>query len=200
MIFEVTPEQIELLSDADLRTLVGYLAEQEVMRASYSGACVTYGGHQNAKDGGIDVRVDTSSRPVTGYIPRPLTGFQVKAEDMPKGDILKEMRPKGVLRPAINAIGEAGGAYIIVSSKGSTSDTALSARKNGMAEAMADAPNAAGIHLDFYDRRRTASWVNQHPGLIPWVRSRVGQALSGWRPFEDWSSSPGATDEPYRTG
>jgi hypothetical protein len=197
LIFEVTPEQIELLSDADLRTLVGYLAEQEAIRATYSAACVTYGGHQNAKDGGIDVRIETGGNPITGYIPRPLTAFQVKAENMPKSEILKEMRPKGVLRPAIKSIGEAGGAYIIASSKGSVSDTALSARKNAMAEAMADAPNAAGIHLDFYDRRRMASWVNQHPGLIPWVRSHVGQALSGWRPFEDWSSSPGAADEPY---
>lgn len=197
MIFEVTPDQIELLSDADLRTLVGYLAEQEAIRAGYSPVCVTYGGHQNAKDGGIDVRVDTGGKPITGYIPRPLTGFQAKAEDMPKSEVLKEMRPKGILRPAIKAIGEAGGAYVIVNSKGSTSDTALSARKNGMAEAMADAPDAAGIDLDFYDRQRMASWVNQHPGLIPWVRSRVGQALSGWRPFEDWSSSPGAADEPY---
>src|SRR5437773_9669123 len=58
MIFEVTPEHIEALSDSDLRTLVGYLAEQETVRAGHSPSSVTYGGHQNVKDGGVDVRVD----------------------------------------------------------------------------------------------------------------------------------------------
>ena len=56
MLFEVTPEQIATLSDTDLRTLVGHLAEQEARRAGLSASGVTYGGHQNAKDGGIDVR------------------------------------------------------------------------------------------------------------------------------------------------
>jgi len=43
LIFEVTPEQIERLSEEDLRTLVGYLAEQEAVRAGHSASCVTYG-------------------------------------------------------------------------------------------------------------------------------------------------------------
>ncbi len=199
MIFEVTPAHIEALSDADLRTLIGYLAEQEITRAGYSASCVTYGGHQNAADGGIDVRSNVGGGNIAGYIPRPQTGFQVKAEDMAAADIGREMCPGGALRASITALREAGGAYIIVSSTGSVSDTALSKRRNAMARAVADTPAAAGLHLDFYDRRRVASWVNQHPGLIPWVRSRVGLPLSGWRPFEDWSSSPGAADEAYLT-
>jgi hypothetical protein len=99
MIFEVTPEHIEGLSDTELRTLIGYLAEQEAVRAGHSASSVTYGGHQNAKDGGIDVRVDLGALAIKGYIPRGQTGFQVKAEDMPNGDIISEMRPKGKLRP-----------------------------------------------------------------------------------------------------
>jgi hypothetical protein len=197
MIFEVTPEHIEALSDSDLRTLVGYLAEQEAVQAGQSAAGVTYGGHQNAKDGGIDVRVDLGKTAIKGYIPRAQTGFQVKAEDMPEGKIKDEMCPDNKLRPSIVELGEAGGAYIIVSSKGTVSDTFLSKRRNAMAKAIADAPTASGLHLDFYDRRRLATWVNQHPGLIPWIRSRVGIPLSGWRPYEDWSSSPGAIDEKY---
>ena len=199
MIFEVTPEHIEALSDVDLRTLVGRLAEQEVVRAGHSASSVTYGGHQNAKDGGIDVRVDLGAAAIDGYIPRAQTGFQVKAEDMPKSAIQQEMRDSGKLRPSIIKLGKAGGAYIIVSSKGSVSDTSLSTRRNAIAAAIADMPSASGLHVDFYDRRRVATWVNQHPGLIPWVRSRIGLALSGWRPFEDWSSSPGATNENYLT-
>src|SRR5690606_20332807 len=143
---------------------------------------------QNAKDGGVDVRTDLGTAAIKGYIPHPQTGFQVKAEDMPRGDILKEMRPGGKLRQSIIELGKATGAYVIVSSKGSVSDTSLTKRRNAMAEAIAGDPTIAALHLDFYDRRRVATWVNQHPGLIPWVRSRIGMPLSGWRPFEDWSS------------
>jgi hypothetical protein len=197
MIFEVTPEQVAALSDANLRTLVGYLAEQEVRSQGYSAAAVTYGGHQNARDGGIDVKVDLDTVTMKGYVPRAKTGFQVKTEDMPRAAILKEMAPKSKLRDAIRGLGEAKGAYIIVSSKGSLSNTALTERRNAMAATIANEPSAAALYLDFYDRRRIATWVNQHPGLIPWVRSRSGNPLSGWQAFGDWSSSPGAIDEEY---
>ena len=69
-------------------------------------------------------------------LPRSLTGFQVKAQDMPRAAILTEMKPKGVVRSVIRELSEAAGAYIIVSSKGSVSDTALSARRRAMAEAV----------------------------------------------------------------
>lgn len=197
MIFEVTPDHIERLSDEDLRTLVGRLAEQEAVRAGHSTAGVTYGGHQDASDGGVDVRVDLGAVPIKGYIPRSQTGYQVKAESMPKGAIAREMRPAGIVRPSIVKLGEVGGSYIIVSSKDSVTDKALSQRRNAMANAISDEPTASELHLDFYDRRKIASWVNQHPGLIPWVRGRVGLPLAGWRPYEDWSSSPGDTTEQY---
>lgn len=107
MIFEVTPEQVAALSDTDLRTLVGYLAEQEVRAQGHSTAAVTYGGHQNARDGGIDVSVDLNAAATKGYVPRARTGFQVKAEDMPRAAILKEMVPRTKLRDAIRELGEA---------------------------------------------------------------------------------------------
>ena len=199
MIFEILPEDIEKLNDTDLRTLIGYLAEQEVLKAGYSTAAVQYGGHQNAEDGGIDVAVDLNGEDIAGYIPRALTGIQVKAENMARADILGEMRPapKKVLRTSIAEIGENEGAYIIASSKSTCSQSALTRRRNAMAEAIADTPKAAALHLDFYDQRRLATWVNQHPGLIPWVRKRIGQSLAGWRPFEDWSSSPEAEEASY---
>lgn len=197
-IFEVTPEDIEKLSDEDLRTLVAYVAEREVVRLGLSPAGVTYGGHQNAPDGGIDVRVELGDADgVAGYVPRPQTGYQVKAEDMAKSDILKEMKPKGVLRPSIIALGSSGGAYIIVSSKGTVSDTQLTIRRNAMHDAISGTPGTEKLHLDFYDRRRLATWVNQNPGLVPWVRSRSGKPFAGWQPFGDWSSSPGKVDDEY---
>lgn len=198
MIFEVTAEQIELLGDADLRTLVGYLSEEEVRTQGHSTASVTWGGHQNAVDGGIDVRVALPlGAAVSGYIPAPATGFQVKAEDMPRQQIIDEMAPGGRIRPSIAGLASKGGAYIIVSSCGSVADGALQARKDAMRAALDGVTSADALTVDFYDRRRIATWVNQHPGLIPWVREKVARPLIGWRQFGDWSSFPAPLDTPY---
>ena len=40
-----------------------------------------------------------------------------------------------------------------------------------------DLNGAKALTLDFYDRTRLASWVRQHPGLIPWVRDKIGKPL-----------------------
>lgn len=198
MILEVTGDQIAQLNDTDLRTLVGYLCESELRSQRQSAAAVTWGGHQNAGDGGIDVRVSLpSGAAISGYVPKAATGFQVKAQNMPRQAILDEMAPGGDVRQSIVELATNGGAYIIVSSQGSVSDTSLRNRKAAMAEALKDAHFATSLAVDFYDRRRIATWVNQHPGLVPWVREQLGLPLSGWRPFEDWSSSPAPLDAPY---
>src|SRR3989339_251553 len=198
MSLEVPGDQIAQLDDTDLRTLVGYVCEREVRVHGYSPSTVTWGGHQNASDGGIDVRVALSAgAAISGYVPKAVTGFQVKAQDMPRGAILKEMAPEGVVLPSIVELATSNGAYIIASSAGSLSDTSLKNRKAAMAEAVKGLASFPSLTLDFYDRRRVATWVNQHVGLVPWVRERLGLPLSGWRPFEDWSSSPGSVDAPY---
>jgi hypothetical protein len=102
MIFEVTAEHIEKLKDDDLRALVGRLCEQELRTQGRAPAAVTWGGDQNAGDGGIDVRVDLpNGAAIQGFVPCPAAGFQVKAQDMPRHEILDEMRPGGTLRPSI---------------------------------------------------------------------------------------------------
>ena len=55
---------------------------------------------------------------IEGFVPRPGTGFQVKKQDMPRAEIIDEMRPKGVIRPSIQKLADEGGAYVIVSSDG----------------------------------------------------------------------------------
>ena len=200
MIFEVSPEEIAELNDVDLRLLVGRLAEQEALKHNASCAGVTYGGHQNAADGGIDVRAVIEITRDGSFIPKQSSGFQVKAEDLARAAIIAEMRPSGKLRPAIKELAEHGGAYLIVSSRGSVSDISLKKRRAAMREALGDLPTKDQLHTDFFDRQRIASWVNQTPGLIPWVKERVGRPLSGWQPFGDWSSSPSDTDSEYLSG
>jgi hypothetical protein len=75
--FEITPDDISLLNDKDLRTLVGLLCEAEVRSSGYSTSSGTWGGHQNAADGGVDVRVDLPENTVIkGFLPRAACGFQ----------------------------------------------------------------------------------------------------------------------------
>lgn len=196
--FETSGDDIRELSDADLRSLVHRLALAELRKNGQPLSCVTAGGHQDAPDGGIDVRVDCPN-PLRDpdFVPRGSTGFQVKKPDMPASAIEDEMRPKGLLRKAIRDLADASGSYIIVSAQGSLTPTALAARREAMREALSDLPNAGQLHTDFYDRNRIATWANQYPGIAAWLRSKVGRPLSGWSGIGDWAGRHGASLKPY---
>ena len=189
--FEITSDDISLLTDEDLRTLVGLLCESEVRSREISTSFVTWGGNQNAVDGGIDVRValPDGSR-IDGFVPRRATGFQVKKSDMPRAEILSEMRPEGSLRPAIRDLADRSGAYVIVSSGSSTADTSLQSRRSAMKEAVKDLPNAASLSLDFYDSGRLASWVRDHMGLVAWVKEKTAHSIRGWQSYGSWTFGP----------
>lgn len=196
--FEITGDDIASLGDADLRTLIGLLCEAGMRSRGLPTSSVTYGGNQDATDGGLDVRVDLSVQSrIEGFVPKPITGFQIKKPDMPRAEILKEMKPKGVLRPVIIELAAAKGAYIIVSSKGATSDAALSSRRTAMMEAIKGTVAEGTLTLDFYDRSRVATWVRDHPGLIPWVRARIGKSIPGWQAYGAWSLTPSGSDVSY---
>lgn len=185
---EITGAHIAQLSDEDLRGLVVRLCEAELRANALPLSSVTAGGHQNAPDGGIDVRVDLSDfTERVDFIPRAQTGFQVKCTDMPVSAILAEMRPDQCLRSSIVALAESRGAYIIVSSQGSASDSALLDRRNAMRDALHDCPSADELYVDFYDRERLSLWVKSFPGVEMWLRERTGSALSGWRGYGNWA-------------
>lgn len=195
---EITGNDISELSDSDLRSLIGLLCEAELRSIGLPTAGVTWGGHQDAKDGGIDVRVElTTNLHSDGFVPRSRTCFQVKKPDMPRAAIISEMRPNGLLREVIKDLVDAHGAYIIVSSQGSTADFALKGRKEAMQEALSDCPNASNIKVDFYDRERIAGWVRSHLALVLWVRDKIGRPIQGWRTYENWSRCPGGIEEEY---
>lgn len=196
--FDIGPDEVALLNDTDLRELVGRLCEAELASRGLSTAAVTWGGNQTAADGGLDVRVALPvGTLVDGYIPRLSTGFQVKTPDMPRAATLAEMRPGGEIRPVIQELADEAGAYIIVSSHGSTADIALQNRRNALREALTGVRNAAQLHTDFYDRMRLASWVRKHSGLITWVKEKVGRALVGWRPYGPWSGAAEGVEAEY---
>ncbi len=195
---EISSDDIASLNDEDLRSLVGQLCEAELRAHGISPAAVTWGGNQNAADGGIDVRVALPGQLAhAGFIPRGCTGFQVKKTDFTPAMIEPEMRPSAALRPAIHALVRESGAYIIVSSGANTSDSALKDRIEAMRQTVGSDDPAGGLHLDFYDRSRVATWARNHPGLVLWVRSRIGKAISGWRSYEAWAASPEGVSDVY---
>jgi len=195
---EITEKDLANLGDADLRDLVARLAAAELRSKGLPRSSLTAGGNQDAADGGIDVRVDCPKEiKDPDFVPRRQTGFQVKKPDMPRGAILEEMSPKGVLRGAIRELADVSGAYVIVSSQGSVADTPLTDRRQAMRDALEGIPNAAQLHTDFYDRVRLATWVNEYAGIVAWVRSRIGNRLSGWSSIEDWDGADNRASKPY---
>lgn len=195
---EITGNDIKELNDTDLRSLIGLLCEAELRAIGLSASGVTWGGDQNAKDGGVDVRVElTTTLSEDSFIPRLKTGFQVKKPDMPRAAIIKEMRQNGVLRQIIKDLADDEGAYIIVSSQSSTSDSALTSRKKAMQEALFDCSCSSNLKVDFYDRERIAGWVRSHPSLILWVRDKIGRSIQGWKAYGNWANSPGGVEDEY---
>jgi hypothetical protein len=196
--FDITGDHIAELNDEDLRSLIGMLCEAEIRRRGLAVSSVMWGGNQNAKDAGLDVRIALPSKTaIDGFILRPSTGFQVKKSDMPRNAIIDEMKPKGVIRPSIAALAQESGAYIMVSAAGSTTDSALKDRRDAMAEAMHGVLQADKLAVDFLDRGRVATWVRDHAGIIPWVRKKIGKAIPGWHPYGGWSHAPDSTNQDY---
>lgn len=197
--FEITPDDILRLDDVQLRELVARLAAAEAQRHGYSPLCITWGGSQTAADGGLDVRAELppGANDCGPALPCANIGYQVKKPDMPPSSVTAEMRPKGVLRPIFTELAKVSGAYIIVSSTGSTADGRLQERRQAMRDALHDCVNAGQLYTDFFDRRRLADWVLGHPGVLLWVRNTVGRNLEGWHPFGNWSNPSEAADEPY---
>ncbi len=188
-LFEVSPRDIAELDDSDLRELIARLCIARLSAKGHAPQYVTWGGDQRAADGGIDVRIDAPQAVAAeAGFPRRLIGFQVKAMKMPRSEIQNEMCPNGVLRPSIRAIIQSKGAYIIASSQ-STTDVSYQDRKAAMREAASSEMGASEAEFDFYDSRRIADLTNDQPGVVAWVRTRLGRPLQGWRPYEQWAVS-----------
>ena len=190
-VFEVTGDDIKALRDDNLRDLIGLLCEADYRLAEMSTAGITWGGNQDANDGGLDVVVQNNfNPPATSHIPRRFTGFQVKKSAMAPAEIAREMKPLGTLRDSITQLIAQNGAYIIVSSGASTSHSATQKRIDGMRNAVSDVHGHANLLIDFFDNGRVATWVRSHPSLILWVKDKIGKPVQGWQPYANWSNSP----------
>lgn len=196
--FELDAADITALGAGDLRELVARLSEAEVIQQGRLSKSVTWGGEQEAPDGGLDVRIeDTGLASSNGFVPSGICGFQVKKHTMAGAACRKEMMEHGTLRPVIAELADRNGAYIIVSGKDDCSDSMLESRLQCMAEAVTRLPNKSSLHLDFYGRDRLATWLRRHPSVALWVRARLGRPLAGWKPFGRWAATPPGQDDAF---
>ncbi len=188
---------MQQLDDEQARELVARLCKAELRSKGIGTSPVTWGGDQRAKDGGVDVRVDiTPAVGISGYIPKDATAYQVKAENFSPGKIPGEMAPKNILRPAIVELTKMRGAYVIVSTKDSCSDTFLKNRKEAMSECVKKlclVDNS--LHLDFYDCRKIADWASNYPGVLVWLRNILSKPIQGWKPYGPWAYQEKSVEE-----
>lgn len=197
-LYEITSSDIQQLDDGQARELVARLCKAELRFKGIGTSPVTWGGDQRAKDGGVDVRVDiTKAIGISGYIPKDATAYQVKAERFSPGKIPGEMAPKDVLRPAIVELTEESGAYVIVSTKDSCSDTFLKKRKKAMSECVKKFGLVDSLHLDFYDSRKIADWAGNYSGVLVWLRSILGKPIQGWKPYGPWAYQEKSIEDEY---
>lgn len=197
-IFSIAVKDTRNLSDEQSRELVARLCRAELGKQNISEAAVSWGGDQRAKDGGVDVRVDVDPPlGICGYIKNDRSALQVKAENFGASKVPGEMAPKGILRPAIIELASCSGAYVIVSTRDSLSDSSLADRIDAMAKCLSDHGLAGKVVVDFYDCRKIADWVEQHPATANWVRHTLGKPLEGWRPYSPWAYQESDTAAEY---
>ena len=194
--FDISKDQLLRLSDVDLRELVARLCEAELSRAGAPVSAVRWGGAQTASDGGLDVEILVKGQEFAGdFVPRAWTGIQVKKSSMPAGEIAKEMSPEKVLRPIFPELVRHNGCYIIVSLADDPAGTRLGDREKAMQEQIESVKGLGDLRMEFYGRGRLADWLRQYPGVQLWARKKLGLQLSGWRPFEGWSTTPPGVED-----
>src|SRR3989338_3910980 len=197
-LFHVDTADIKALNDEQASALIARLCRAEIRKQGGSESAVTWGGDQRAKDGGVDVRVEINPPlGISGYLPNNNIAFQVKAEVFPPSKIPGEMAPKGVLRRAIRDLAATKGSYVIAATRDDTSESALDLRLNAMKDCLSANGLGSSPHVAFYDARKIADWVEQHPAIVAWVKHQLGKPLVGWRPYSGWAYQETTVDSEY---
>lgn len=196
-IFDIEKDDLLRLSDVLLEELIARLAEAEVAVNGYSPAYVRWAGSITAPDDGIDIHVQVPVKNFsTGFLERADTILQAKVHTMPKSTIQNEMfDDNGQLTETISEQISKGGGYIIVSLSDDCSPKMRKDRLEAMKDAVKGHFNSDVIHLDFYDRSKLALWLRQHPSVLLWVKEKLGQGYSGWKPYAAWSNPPSGVED-----
>lgn len=187
---DITKEDIQSLNDTDLRILIGRLCEAELNKKKRSTKAVSYGGNQDEKDNGIDVKINVTDNgdELNGFILKKNTVFQVKKPKMSASKIKEEMKKSdGTLKSFIKELSHKKGAYIIVSSGDDLTEKTYSNRINAMKEVLNEF-QLNDVVVDFYDCGKIATWVRNYLSLTCWVSNKINKNTNGWTSYCNWSN------------
>ena len=185
--FHVQTDEIKALDDGQARELVARLCKAQMRKNGRNDVLVEWGGNQRAPDGGFDVFSNDPDGPsLSEMLNASKVGVQVKAELFIPSRIPDEMAPGGVIRETIRELNAVEGIYAIASTKDDCSFSMLESREAKMKEVVAQHELTA-VGVKFLDVRRMASWCEQFPEIVLWVKEKAGITVAGWKPFGSWS-------------
>lgn len=200
-IFELEKDDLLGLDDVQLEELIARLSEAEMSVKQQPLRSVRWGGSINASDGGVDVRVTVEDPTFVGdFVPKADTAFQAKVPAMAQKAIEKEISGKPANRTLFEDLSSNSGAYVIVSLKDDLAPQKLQERRDVMATEIESLKLGQPLALDFYDRSRLHQWLCKHVPVQMWVRQILGKALTGWRPYGQWTDVPQGVSDDLITG
>jgi hypothetical protein len=197
-LFQIDKSMIKAVDDETARELVARLCKAELRAQGLPESAVQWGGDQRAKDGGVDIYIDCpKSFSSPDFVPTARTVIQVKAEKFFASKIPPEMAPNRIIRPAITELVETEGTYLIVSTRDDFSYEALQPRRDAIRSCLVKHGIGDVVKSDFYDSRRIADWVEQHPVVATWLRQKIGQPLKGWQSYGPWAYKEQSVDAKF---
>lgn len=193
-IFEVTGEDIKLLSDKQLTMLALKLLRLEADKNGIPRSCVSGTLLINAGDGGIDAHIKWDGVPEkTDWIPSQHTILQCKATKMSKANCTKEFQKNktGAIKPLIDELFKTEGCYILFTGEQCTA-TMVRDRVDGFNESLKNAGKgyADTAKIEVYDAQKIAEWTNTFVAAVVFVSEMIGKSLPiDVKTWSEWKQS-----------
>lgn len=177
-IFEIKPNEIELLDSDQLVDLMNHLlcAESDKIGISPDNVNITI--RIDVPDGGVDARTINSEEIESRWIPLGLSIWQFKSGDIFPNEIDQEFN-----KPGVQEVIRQGGSYCFVAGKDYVDRQRID-REQKLKQCFQD--NNLTPKYKFLTASDIARWASEHPAiaLLPHFRRPIGELMR----FEIWAS------------
>lgn len=192
---QITPEQIDRLTDVPFTELLLRLLQMEALQNGLPISGVSVPLKITVPDGGKDgeIKWDNSINK-TEWLPTNNICFQVKATSMGAEACKKEVLKDGRLKEQVKKCFDEGGAYILFLKQTINDEGKKDERIAKIREAIQEAGETYSdtAKIDVYDGNKITNWVNQYPSVVSFVCEQLGlsQALP-LKTFDRWRRNEG---------
>ena len=176
-IFEIKPNEIELLDSDRLVDLMNHLLSAEADKIGISPDNVKTSLKKYIPDGGVDARIVISKEVESRWIPLGLSIWQFKSGNIFPREIEKEFNNK----PGVQEVVTQGGSYCLVIGKDYT-DKERQSREKRIEQCFLDISLTPRYRL--YTASDISRWASEHPtiALLPDFSRPIGELMR----FEKW--------------